>query len=344
MPSFKKQLERFFDASDELQDDFSHRWRHNANRRTIVVLIVTGIFVALAYLYGIQPPANFPTGELVNVPDGESLSQIAGELRAQGVIRSPIVFRVLVTFFGYEHGAHAGDYLFKQPENIWTVARAISIGAYGLEPYHIRIPEGATIKEMAAIYSAVLPRFNGDTFTALALPQEGYLFPDTYYFLPNATAQTVFQAMRQKFDDEEITIDPLIQASGHSLRDIVTMASILEREARLPDDRRMISGVLWNRLKRGMALQVDATFLYTIGKGSFQLTMKDLTTDSPYNTYTNKGLPPGPIGSPSLDALEAAAEPTQNTYLYYLADNNGVTHYAKTYQQHLQNKAKYLGT
>jgi len=344
MASWKKQLERFFNASDDLQDDFSHRWQHNANRRTIVILIATGVIAALMYLFVIQPPENFPTGELVNVPDGETLSQVADDLYQQGAIRSPFVFKVLVKVFGYERGAHAGDYLFKQPESIWSVARAISIGAYGLEPYHIRIPEGATVKEMAAIYSAVLPRFETDAFLAQALPEEGYLFPDTYYFLPNATAATVVQAMRQKFDEEELTIATMVQASGHSLHDIVIMASILEREARNPADRRLISGVLWNRLSRGMALQVDATFLYTIGKGSFQLTMKDLTTDSPYNTYTNKGLPPGPIGSPSLDSLEAAAQPTPNGYLYYLADNTGVTHYAKTYQQHLQNKAKYLGT
>lgn len=344
MASFKKQLERFFNASDDLQDDLSHRWRHNANRRTILILVVTGLFAALAYLFVIQPPDNFPTGELVDVPAGESLSQIADDLHRQGVIRSPLVFKILVKVFGYERGAHAGDYLFKQPETIWSVARAVSIGAYGLEPYRIRIPEGATVKEMAAIYGAVLTRFDAEKFIAAGLPQEGYLFPDTYYFLPNTTAETALQAMRQNFDEKELQIATLVQESGHSLNDIVIMASILEREARLPADRRLISGVLWNRLSRGMALQVDATFLYTIGKGSFQLTMKDLTTDSPYNTYTNKGLPPGSIGSPSLDSLEAAARPTKNDYLYYLADNSGVTHYAKTYQQHLQNKAKYLGT
>jgi UPF0755 protein len=93
-----------------------------------------------------------------------------------------------------------------------------------------------------------------------------------------------------------------------------------------------------------MPLQVDVTFLYTIGKNTFQLTTDDLRTDHPYNTYTNKGLPPGPIGSPSLDSLEAAITPTKNDYLFYLADNTGVTHYAKTYEEHLRNKRQYLGT
>ena len=122
------------------------------------------------------------------------------------------------------------------------------------------------------------------------------------------------------------------------------MASIVEREARDPEDRRMIAGVLWNRLSRGMALQVDVTFLYTIGKGTFQLTTKDLTNDSPYNTYVHKGFPPTPIGSPSLDSLLAAAVPTKNSYLYYLADHSGVTYFSKTYQEHLRKKRLYLGT
>jgi UPF0755 protein len=121
------------------------------------------------------------------------------------------------------------------------------------------------------------------------------------------------------------------------------MASILEREANgRGDDRRRIAGVLWNRINKGMALQVDAAFLYTLGKGTFALTRKDLKTDSPYNTYTRKGLPPGAIGSPSMNSLIAAATPIKSDNLFYLADSDGVTHYSKTYQQHLIKKDAYI--
>ena len=121
------------------------------------------------------------------------------------------------------------------------------------------------------------------------------------------------------------------------------MASILEREAHDLEDRRMIADVLWRRLELGMPLQVDATFLYTLGKTTFDLTDADLEGDDPYNTYVNKGLPPGPIGSPSLESILAAVTPIKSDYLYYLADKNNVTYYSETYEEHLQKKRKYLG-
>ncbi|MBV9158976.1 MAG: endolytic transglycosylase MltG [Candidatus Kaiserbacteria bacterium] len=343
MDRFTKWLQRFFDSSDELQSDLSQRWRLHANRRTIIVILVVGSLATFSYLYFIQPPDSFPVDQLVSVPEGASLKDISVGLQSGGVVRSALAFRVLVTLLGHERSVHAGDYLFKEPKDVFSVARSISIGAYGLEPVKIRIPEGATTRSMAIIYGSRLSRFDPQKFLAEAQPMEGYLFPDTYFFLPNATEDTVIKSMRQNFDIQEASIAPLVASSTHSLADIVTMASIVEREARNTQDRRMIAGVLWNRIKKGMPLQVDVTFLYTLGKGTFQLTMKDLTADSPYNTYKNPGLPPTPIGSPSLDSLEAAANPIKSDYLFYLADNSGVTHYSKTYAQHMQYKRMYLG-
>jgi UPF0755 protein len=170
---------------------------------------------------------------------------------------------------------------------------------------------------------------------------EGYLFPDTYFFLPNATEDTVIQTMRQNFDAHIATVQADIDASGKPLSEIITLASIIEREARNPEERRKISSVLWNRLKKDMALQVDVTFLYTIGKGTFELTKDDLASDSPYNTYINKGLPPTPIGSPSLDAIVAAAVPAKTDYLFFMADLRGVTHFCKTHSCHQANKLRY---
>ncbi len=198
------------------------------------------------------------------------------------------------------------------------------------------------LEEVSKIFGSRLLRFSADNFLAQAKPYEGHLFPDTYFFLPNAAEDTVLQAMRQNFETHVATIEPALASSTRQLSDIVIMASILEREAYNTSDRRLIAGVLWNRIARGMPLQVDAVFTYSIGKGTFQLTMKDLVSDSPYNTYVNKGLPPTPIGNPSLDSILAAATPMKTDYLYFLADRHGVTHYCKTYSCQLSNKARYF--
>ena len=344
MDSFLRFAKRYVSYFLDIERAASLRWRADLNRRTIFFLffvISCGIFF---YMFVLRAPDGFPVNELVSVPEGSSVQEIGTELRVQDVVRSPLAFRVLMVVFGRERGARAGDYIFKEPANVWVVARAIASGNFGLEPIRILIPEGATTKQMATIFAGELLRFNGERFLEQAQPLEGYLFPDTYFFLPNANEASVIQAMHQNFEQHMATIDSQFASSTHTMSEIITMASIIEREAHVSKDRHMISGVLWNRLDRNMALQVDVTFLYTIGKGTFDLTKDDLKTDSPYNTYVNKGLPPTPIGSPSMDSIEAALHPTVNSYLYYLADRNGVTYFSKTYEEHLQKKYKYLGT
>ena len=130
--------------------------------------------------------------------------------------------------------------------------------------------------------------------------------------------------------------------SDHSFSDIVIVASILEKEVKTSESRAIVSGILWKRLALGMPLQVDATLGYITGKTSAELTIDNLNADSPYNTYRNKGLPPTPISNPGLLALDAALHPKSSPYLYYLSDNNGVIHYAVTFEEHKANKARYL--
>lgn len=340
----EQKMEEIFDKGHSILQKLSGRWDAHSNRRTVIILLLMAAIATFTYVYVIQPPDSFPVDTLISVPKGQSLSEVADNLQNTGVVSSSLALRSVVKLMGGERAIHAGDYIFKQPSDLFTVARALIVGKYGLEPLRIRIPEGATVREMARIFGRFLQRFNTENFLAQSAQQEGYLFPDTYFFLPNITEDAVIQAMRQNFDEKIAPLQPAIASSTRSLSDIVTMASIIEREARNSADRRMISGVLWNRMARGMLLQVDVTFLYTIGKSTFQLTNKDLITDDPYNTYTRKGLPPTPIGSPSLDSLEAAVNPTKNDYLYYLADNNGVTYFSKTYAEHLRKKRLYLGT
>lgn len=342
VPSLDNSLEDLFDEGHSLLDRLAERWHRGGNRRTIAILILGGAVIAYLYLSFMRPPERFPVGELVSVPTGQSLTQVSALLQDEGVVRSAMALRALLTLMGDERSVHAGDYLFKEPRDLFSVARALALGAYGLEPLHIRVPEGATVKEIAKICEVSLPRFDADNFIAQAQMHEGYFFPDTYFFLPNATEATVYEAMRQNFDARIEPLRSQIASSTRNLDEIITMASILEREAFNTYDRRMIAGVLYNRLARGMALQVDATFVYTLGKGTFQLTMADLRSDSPYNTYMRKGLPPTPIGNPSMDSILAALNPTKNEYLFFLADHRGVTHYCKTYSCQLANKAKYF--
>ncbi len=335
-------LERCFSAGNRILDLFSERWHRGANRRTIIILVVGGSLFAYLYLSFVRPPDAFPVGELIAVPSGESLSTISGELEAMGVIRDARALRFLVTLTGDQHNVRAGDYLFKEPRDVFFVARALVLGAYGLEPERFRVPEGATVDEIGEIFDTRLQRFDKESFFAQAEEMEGFLFPDTYFFLPNASEATVVAAMRQNFDTKIAPLQPQIASSTLSLKEVVVLASILEREAYNTRDRRMIAGVLYNRLEKDMPLQVDATFAYTIGKGTFQLTRADLKSDSPYNTYVHKGLPPGAIGNPSLDSLEAAVDPIDNDYIFFLADHSGITHYCKTYACQLANKARYF--
>lgn len=349
MNPLEKTLQKLFAFLDRIQFGMSERWREHTNRRTVLILVVVGVFAIYSYLYIIRPPDSFPLNNLVTIPEGASVRDTANILKGADVIRSRWAFHIVVKMMRTETTLHAGDYLFKEPRDVFAVAKAISLGAFGLEPFRIRVHEGATTKEMARLFDAQLQRFDADKFLAEAQPKEGYFFPDTYFFLPNATEQTVINTMRQNFDDHletqvvgTTTLAQVIEQSGKSLEEIVILASIIEREARNPTDRRLISGVLWNRLKKNMPLQVDVTFIYTLGKGTFQLTMADLKSDSPYNTYVHKGLPPTAIGSPSLDSLIAAAMPTKSSYLFFLADHDGVTHFCKDFACQSANKDLYF--
>lgn len=341
MPPVDSYTQRAFGALQRIQDALSLHWRENSNRRTTIILAILLTLAATFYVFIFRPPSNFPVNALVEVKEGQSVTELAASLKEQNVVRSKLAFKGLVMLLGTDRRVRAGDYLFKEPQGVYAVAQAMSRGNFGLEPIRIRIPEGATVKEMAVIYDTRLLKFNAANFEAQATPMEGYLFPDTYFFLPNATEDMVIQTMRQNFDSQIATLNPPIASSTRSMSDIITMASLIEREARNSADRRKISSVLWNRIDKNMALQVDVTFLYTIGKGTFDLTVEDLRSDSPYNTYLYKGLPPTPIGSPSLDAIQAALSPAKTDYLYFMADYSGVTHFCKTYSCHVANKHRY---
>lgn len=313
------------------------------NRKSFIFLAFLLVLVLASYIQIVRAPSGFPEGELITLQDGLPLSGLAEYLEAEGVVESATVLSALVRLRGSATSVHAGDYLFHKPHNIFAVARIITTGAFGLKPVRVTIPEGSAARDMAKLYAEGMLRFDSQKFIEAALDSEGYLFPDTYFFLPNATEEEIVRTMKDNFTRRTAELENEIVKSGKSLEEIVIMASIVEKEAAVHNDRKVIAGVLWNRLDINMPLQVDATFVYTHNKGSSQITIDELLDDAnAYNTYKHTGLPPGPITNPSLSALKATVYPTENEYLFYLADKNGKTYFSKTYAEHLKKRAKYI--
>lgn len=297
------------------------------------------IFAAIAaYALLIGAPAEYPVGQTVIVPAGSTIADAAHILEGNRAIRLPILFEIAVRLG--KGSVIAGPYLLPQKENVFALAYRVSYGKLGLSQIKVTIPEGTSVNQAAQILKNALGIFDSEAFIALAKPDEGYLFPDTYFFLPGSSPQSVIQAMK---DDFEKRVDPALkdtQASGRSESDIVTMASLLEKEARQSETRRIIAGILWKRISLGMPLQVDATFGYIFDRDTYEPAAADKLVDSPYNTYKYRGLPPGPINNPGLEAIEDSITPIATPYLYYVTDKEGNIYYAKTYVQHLLNIQK----
>jgi len=328
----------------DMKEDARGWWQNRLNRKNLTLIVVIFLPLLLLYIFFVKPPSDFPVEEIHTIERGESVISIASKFEEMKIVRSAIALRFVIEILEAEHDVIAGDYQFKRPLSLFSVARRISTGAFGLEPIRIRIPEGATVEDIAVLASRELPRFDADIFLKEVAGLEGFLFPDTYFFLPNANVNVVVRAMLDNFEQNIRQIEVELSESGRSLDDVVVMASILEKEASIFEDKKSIAGVLWTRLDMGMRLQVDAPFVYFLGKNTFDLTRSDLQTDSPYNTYRYEGLPPTAIANPGLDSLKAAVLPEKHNYLFYLADHEGVTHFSETYEEHLEKKALYLGT
>lgn len=303
---------------------------------TFVLLLMGG------YVMFVQPPSDFPAGVTIVVSQGETAQKVATTLTERHLITSPTLFKVLVRTAGGKSGVRAGTYRFNEPLGLFPVTYRLLKGQTGIAPLHITFSEGVTTREMGNALAIQFPQITATDFQNTAQQYEGYLFPDTYSFLPNVTTQTVIYTMRKNFYTHTSSIAPQIIASKHSIKDTVIMASILEREARTLKEKRMVAGILWNRINKGMPLQVDAVFGYIFSKPTFSPSFADLKVKSPYNTYIHRGLPPGPISNPGLDSLLAAVTPTKTTYLYYLTGINGKMYYSNTLSEHNANSVKYL--
>lgn len=284
---------------------------------------------------------NDASKKTIVVRAGEGTREIISDLKKQGLIRDPIVAFLLMKKMGIEGKIQAGVFYLSSSMTAGEILQNLQTGKFDIA---ITIPEGKRAEEIADTLKHNYTGFT-EEWRAKLNSQEGYLFPDTYYFPRDASIEQIIGIMRKNFDKkyaEVINNTPLTQG------EIVVIASMIEREARHAQDRSLVSSVIHNRLNIGMKLDIDATVQYSLGYDPAgqtwwkkNLTAEDLHVNSVYNTYNNAGLPPGPICNPGLASLIAAANPGQTEYLYYLTDKNGVNHYASTLEEHNQNIQKY---
>ncbi len=278
------------------------------------------IFCVIVFFFFLNSPVDFPVGSIISIDSGDSLRSVSRSLKENNVIRSRLLFEAFVIMYGGEKHIMSADYFLDTKLTVYEIARRIERGERHLAPVKVTIPEGFTAEEMAQVFSAKLPSFNSALFLAEAVKSEGRLFPDTYFFLTDADESRVLKSMRENFEKKIAPLREEIIKSGHSERDIVVMASLVEGEAKGDNDRAFIAGILWHRINIGMPLQVDVD----------------------KETYKARGLPREPVGNPGLKAILATLRPVKTSYLYYLHDKDGVIHYAKSFVEHQANIKKYL--
>ncbi len=304
------------------------------------IVSVTGITALHEWV--LSPPASFPVGTIIVIEKGSTAVSVARELSEAGLLKHPRVLEVFLRLSGADDSLRPGPYRFSSPQNALSIGVRLSLGDFGIPATRLTFIEGSTVRDMAAKIASTTLTVSRNDFISAAGPYEGYLFPDTYTFQPDATAESIVKDLRANFEENTKKFMQEAAEQRKSFSSIIVMASIIEKEARLEEERHMISGILWNRIARGMPLQVDAVFGYIFGRNTYSPSFEDLTVDSPYNTYKNKGLPPGPINNPGSAAIDAALHPTKSNYLFYLTGRDGVTRYAATYAEHIRNQERYL--
>jgi len=321
----------------------------------ITGLILIAIFSFICFQ--IYIPKNPLSHEIITytVQKGWGNDDIAKELKNLGMIRSSYFFRIY-TILSFNHTSlMAGRYSISPSMSIYKIVKKMTQGDTIKDRFVVY--EGWTVSDIGEYLKSrdicskeeFLQVINKDYFAEFSFLRdkpddvgiEGYLFPDTYEIFGSQTCEDVVKTMLINFE-KKITPDVLIeiQSQKKSIFEIVTMASLLEKEVKTLEDKKIVSGILWKRLKIGMALQLDSTVNYVTGKNDPSVSIADTKKDSLYNTYKYPGLPKGPISNPGLESIIAALEPTKTDYLYYLSA--GKTYFSKTLEEHIAKKAKYL--
>lgn len=331
-------------------------------RTFFIVVFILGILSTLGpyYIYSdLMKPVSSSNMEerLIVIPKGSSTGAIANILKDEKLIKSAEAFKIFVKLENVGGKFKAGKYSLSQSMNVDEIVKKLISGNPTVAVVKVTIPEGYELRMMAEKF-AESGLCTAEEFLAAAnskeydfefvkdLPKrknqlEGYLFPDTYEFYKDATPEQIVERMLTRFA-EVYNNNFREQAEKRKLTtdEVVIMASIIEREAKMDNERKLVSSVFYNRVKKGIRLQSCATVQYILEERKPVLTFKDTKIKSPYNTYENDGLPPGPIAAPGLKSIEAALYPETSDYLYFVARNDGTSVFTKTYAEHLAAQRK----
>lgn len=337
----------------------NRKGRRNFVLLLIIILIISASVISLGYLGSLSAPVNPANSEIVSIeiPSGSTAQKIAVILDENKLIKSVLAFRIKSKIDGLEAKYKSGYYNLSKSMSMEEIMGLLQKGT--ALTVRFTIPEGFDIKkiterlvsEKLADPDEFLKQIEQGTFDYKFLTDapagmerlEGYLYPDTYEVFPDSSESQILDKMlsrfNQVFTDEYYT---RAKELGMTINEVITLASIIEREARIPEDRPLISSVFHNRLDIKMPIQSCATVQFILGDQKAKLTNKDIAIESPYNTYLISGLPPGPICSPGLDSIKAALYPADTQYLYFLAKGDGSSVFSVTYEDFLANKAKYI--
>lgn len=307
------------------------------------------VLLAAASLAAFRSYANRPVHQraeprTVIIAKGAPLGSIAEILNRQGIIRHPRLFLLLVRMQGADRRIKAGEYRLSAEHSPQEILDTLVHGRVLTHP--VTIPEGYTCRQIAALLARrglaeqePFLKITGDPQTARrygfqAPGLEGFLYPDTYHITRGLAPENVVDMLVERFREMVQPLDTAIQASGMTLEEVVTLASIVEKETGLAAERPLIASVFLNRLRRGMRLESDPTVIYGIQDFDGNLTREDLRRAAPYNTYMISGLPPGPIANPGIDAIRAVLFPTRTDYLFFVSRNDGSHQFSKTLEEH----------
>ncbi len=315
-------------------------------RFTIQLLASVCLILGASYLAFELRPANFGRSAVLDVRPGEGFRELSREMADRRLIRSRTSFELYVLLTGSFLRLQAGSYEISAASSTPAIVDQL-VSGLGRE-VRVTIPEDSSLFFADKLLSDAGVLGSGELIAyAKSRPElEGTLFPDTYLFYPGSNPEAVISRFRKNF--EEKTGD--ILSSAKNPRELLILASLVEKEVPDPEEQRIVAGILGKRLKKGMPLQVDASVCYIkqVKAGTYvpclPFKSSDFKTDSPYNTYLYRGLPPGPIGSPGADALRAALAPVPSDYWFYLSDPvSKKTIFAETFEEHIRNRARYLG-
>ncbi|MCX6764478.1 MAG: endolytic transglycosylase MltG [Candidatus Nealsonbacteria bacterium] len=322
----------------------------------LMFLIVTCGFLFLAVWRGIFLPNSLNEKEVIfDIEKGQGLEEIALNLERENLIKDDLYFKIYALFRGTAKDIKAGVYKLNPSLTVPQILEKIVKGqTFQIE---ITIPEGFNLKQIEEVLSEKLERTMSlkfsvkefkDSFDFLSeIPEEesleGFLFPDTYLLNPMVNDKEIAEIFLKNFD-KKFTRDfkEKIETQQKNIFEIITMASLLEKEVKTEEEKEIVSGILWKRIKINMPLQVDAAIAYIKNTKTGKVSYEEIKIDSPYNTYKYAGLPKGPICNPGLESIRAALNPKESDYWYYLSTPDGQTIFSRTLEEHNIAKAKYL--